>query len=94
MMAATVYYFIISISLAIGMLPLVVGIAVLITALGTVVNSLLWSSIAIFTLGTAGLYLGKGSRRDIHRVARDMQLIMIAPVWLLGRLYRRMGIRY
>jgi hypothetical protein len=41
-----------------------------------------------------GLYFAKGSRRDIHGLARDMQLIMIAPIWLLARLYRRMHIPY
>ena len=94
LMAAEVYYFIISISLALGMLPFVVATAALIALLSTAVTSLLWFSIAILTLGMTGLYLAKGSRRDIHGLARDMQLIMIAPIWLLARLYRRMNIPY
>jgi uncharacterized membrane protein YGL010W len=94
LMAAVVYYFIISVTLAIGMLPFVVATAVLIASLGSVVTSLLWFSAAMLALGTAGLYLGKGSRRDIQGLARDMQLIMIAPVWLLACLYRRMGVPY
>ncbi len=94
LMAAEVYYFIISISLAFGMLPLVVASATLIALLSTAVTSLLWFSIAILILGITGLYLAKGSGRDIHGLARDIQLIMIAPVWLLARLYRRMGIPY
>ena len=94
LMAAEVYYFIISISLALGMLPLVVATATLIVLLSTAVTSLLWLSIAMLTLGIAGLYLAKGSGRDIHGLARDMQLIMIAPIWLLARLYRCMGIPY
>ena len=94
LMAAEVYYFIISISLAIGMLPFVVAIATLIALLSTAVTSLLWFSIAILILGMTGLYLAKGSRRDIHGLAHDVQLIMIAPIWLLARLYRRMGIPY
>ena len=94
LMAAEVYYFIISISLALGMLPLIVATATLIVLLSTAVTSLLWLSIAMLTLGIAGLYLAKGSGRDIHGLARDMQLIMIAPIWLLARLYRRTGIPY
>ncbi len=94
LMAAEVYYFIISISLAIGMLTFVVATAALIALLSTVATSPLWFSIAALTLGIAGLYLGKGSRGDIRGLARDMQLIMIAPIWLLARLYRRMGIPY
>lgn len=94
LMAAEVYYFIISISLALGMLPLVVATATLIALLSSAVTTLLWFSIAMLTLGIAGLYLAKGSGRDIHGLARDMQLIMIAPIWLLARLYRCMGIPY
>ncbi len=94
LMAAEVYYFIISISLAFGMLPFVVATATLIALLSTTVTSLLWFSIAILILGITGLYLAKGSGRDVHGLARDMQLIMIAPIWLLARLYRRMGIPY
>ncbi len=94
LMAAEVYYFIISISLALGMLPLVVATATLIVLLSSAVTTLLWFSIAMLTLGIAGLYLAKGSGRDIHGLARDMQLIMIAPIWLLARLYRCMGIPY
>lgn len=94
LMAAEVYYFIISISLALGMLPFVVATATLIALLSTAVTSLLWFSIAILTLGMTGLYLAKGSHRDIHSLTRDMQLIMIAPIWLLAHLYRRMNIPY
>ncbi len=94
LMAAEVYYLIISISLAIGMLPFVVATATLIALLGTAVTSLLWFSIAILILGMTGLYLAKGSHRDIHSLTQDMQLIMIAPIWLLARVYRRMGIPY
>ena len=94
LMAAEVYYFIISISLALGMLPFVVAIATLIALLSTAVTSLLWFSIAILIHDMTGLYLAKGSRRDVHGLVRDMQLIMIAPIWLLARVYRRMGIPY
>jgi uncharacterized membrane protein YGL010W len=94
LMAAEVYYFIISISLALGMLPVVVAIAALIALLSTAVTSLLWFSIAMLILGMTGLYLAKGPRRDVHGLVRDMQLIMIAPIWLLARVYRRMGIPY
>jgi uncharacterized membrane protein YGL010W len=92
LMAAEVYYFIISISLAIGMLPLVVAIAMLIATLHSVVDSPLWFSVATLLLGCAGLYAGKGSARGTRHLVRDVQLIMIAPIWLLSRLYRFAGI--
>lgn len=94
LMAAEVYYFIISISLAIGMVPLVFAIAALLTALDTMVTPFLSLSAALFALGIVGLYLGKGPDDDIRGLIRNVQLIMIAPIWLLARLYRRMGIPY
>jgi uncharacterized membrane protein YGL010W len=94
LMAAEVYYFIISVSLAIGMLPFAVAIALLVAALYAVVTSLLWFSVAVLTVGIGGLYLGKGPTRDLRRLARDIQLIMIAPIWLLSLLYRRLHIPY
>jgi hypothetical protein len=94
LMAAEVYYFIISISLAIGMLPFFVAIATLIAALHTLVDFPLWFSFATLLLGCAGLYVGKGSVRGIRGLTRDIQLIMIAPVWALSRLYRSVGIPF
>lgn len=94
LMVAEVYYFIISISLAIGMLPLIIATAMLIAALQTAIDSPLWFSVAMLLLGSAGLYAGKGSSRGIRGLVRDIQLIMIAPVWLLSRLYRSVGIPF
>lgn len=94
LMAAEVYYFIISVSLAIGMLPFAVAIALLIAVLYSILTSLFWFSVAVLTIGVAGLYLGKGSARNLRCLARDIQLIMIAPIWLLSLLYRRLHIPY
>lgn len=94
LMAAEVYYFIISISLAIGMLPFVVATAMLIATLHAAVDSPLWFSVAVLLLGSAALYVSKGSSRSIRGLTRDIQLIMIAPVWLLSRLYQSVGIPF
>ena len=91
LMVAEVYYFIISVSLAIGMLPLLIAIAMLIATVYPLVDSPLWFSACIFLIGCVGLYVGKGSARGVRALVRDIQLIMIAPVWLLSRLYRSMG---
>jgi uncharacterized membrane protein YGL010W len=94
LMAAEVYYFIISVSLAIGMLPLLFGTAMLVATFHLNVDSPVSLSIAILSVGTAGVYLGKGSERSVCELARDLQLIMIAPIWLLSRLYRRLRIPF
>ncbi len=90
LMVTAVYYFIISLSLAIGLLPLLLSLA-------GVQMWLLFSgypAIAISTgllvAGTSGLILSRGS--SIRGVFQDLQLIMIGPAWVLSLVYRRFGI--
>lgn len=94
LMAAVVYYFIISMPLAIGMLPFVFGIAAVETWLIESAYSLVRVSTSLFALSLAGLYLGHRGKGGLKAVFRDIQLMMIAPVWLLSNLYKRFGIPY
>ena len=48
----------------------------------------------LFALSLAGLYLGHHGNGGLKAVFRDIQLMMIAPVWLLSNLYKRFGISY
>jgi uncharacterized membrane protein YGL010W len=92
LMAAMVYYFIISISLAIGMLPFVAGVTALQLWLVESSLSLRWVSSGLFVASIVGLYLGHHRKGGIKAVFHDIQLMMIAPAWLLSNIYRRLGI--
>lgn len=94
LMAAVVYYFIISISLAIGMLPFVFGLATL--QIWLTHSSLPLERIVagLFLASIAGLFAGRYSRGGLRSVLVDIQLMMIAPIWILSRLYRRAGIPF
>ena len=92
LMAAVVYYFIISISLAIGMLPLVAGVSALQFWLAGSSFSSGRVSIVLFVVSVIGLYLGHYRTGGFKAVFADIQLMMIAPAWLLSNLYRRLGI--
>ncbi len=94
LMAAVVYYFIISLSLAIGMLPFVFGLITVQIWLTESPYSQTRVTIVMFIVSIAGLYLGHRSNGGIKAVFSDIQLMMIAPVWLLAKLYRRIGIPY
>ncbi len=94
LMAAVVYYFIISVSLAIGMLPFIVGAAAVASWLEASQYSLIWVSAGLSVGAVVGLWLGQYATGGIRAVLRDIQLMMIAPVWLLSVLYRRLGIPY
>lgn len=94
LMAAVVYYFIISMPLAIGMLPFVFGVAAVHTWVVESPHSILQVSLLLFALSLAGLWLGQRSNGGFRAVIHDIQLIMIAPLWLLSVLYKRLGIPY
>ena len=94
LMAAVIYYFIISISLAIGMLPFMFGTAALVSWLGMSGYPLIWVSAGLTGGAVLGLWLGQYARGGARAVLQDIQLMMIAPVWLLSVLYRRLGIPF
>jgi len=94
LMATAIYYFIISLSLAIGMLPFLLGIAALQLWLAQTPYPALGVSIGLLAAGTVGLLLGRGGPGSISRVLEDFQLMMIGPVWLLSILYKRFGVPF
>lgn len=94
LMAAAVYYFIISLSIAIGMLPFILGIAAIQLWLEQSLYSHPHASGGLFVAGTIGLWLGHRHEAGLRPVLTDLQLMMIGPAWLLSELYRRMGIPF
>jgi hypothetical protein len=92
LMVTAIYYFIISLAIAIGLLPFLLGLAAIqmwLTNHGFPVNSV---AIGLLVAGIVGLALGRnGSPRA---VVQDLQLIMIGPAWLLSVLYKRFGIPF
>jgi uncharacterized membrane protein YGL010W len=92
LMATTVYYFIISVPLAIGMLPFVIGVASIQTWLEATQHSLLRVATGFLIAGIIGLLLSRRRGPTAWLVFQDLQLMMIGPAWLLSVLYRRMGI--
>ena len=92
LMAAMVYYFIISISLAIGMLPFVAGVSAVQYWLVDSSVSLGRISSGMIVASIVGLYLGHHNKGGMKAVLHDIQLMMIAPAWMLARIYRRLGI--
>lgn len=90
LMVAAVYYFIISLSLAIGLLPFLLSLATFqlwFAASGYPAVSICG---ALLAGGALGLTLGRGG--PLHAIVQDIQLTMIAPAWLLSLAYKRFGI--
>jgi uncharacterized membrane protein YGL010W len=94
LMAATIYYFIISLSIAIGMLPFLLGLATLQLWLTASSYPALGVSIGLVVAGTVGLAMGRRGAGGLRAILEDLQLMMIGPAWLLSVIYRRFGIPY
>lgn len=94
LMVAAVYYFIISLSLAIGLLPFILGVASIQLWLQQSEFSPLRVSAGLLTAGIIGLWLGHRNENGLRAMVEDLQTIMIGPAWLLSVIYRRVGIPY
>ena len=94
LMATAIYYFIISLSLAIGMLPFLLGLAALHAWLGQSPWPQLGVSVALLISGSVGLWLGRRGKGSLLGVVQDFQLMMIGPLWLLSLMYRHFRVPY
>jgi len=54
--------------------------------------SLVRISSGLIVASIVGLYLGHYQKGGLRAVVHDIQLMMIAPAWLLANLYKRLGI--
>jgi uncharacterized membrane protein YGL010W len=93
---ALVYYFWLSPPLAVGMLFFTAGIVGLISLHEKYLPSLeLWqTSLGIFVLAWIGQFIGHKVEGKKPSFFQDLQFLLISPLWLLGFIYRRVGIRY
>lgn len=94
LMATVIYYFIISMPLAVGMLPFVLGVAAIQAWLVESPWDVGLVSGGLFAASIGGLYLGHRGRGGMRAVFHDIQLMIIAPIWLLSNLYRKIGIPF
>ncbi|MGB5542212.1 MAG: Mpo1-like protein [Gammaproteobacteria bacterium] len=94
MMAAIVYYFILSAKLALGM----IGVMALFTVTLIWLDSLplpLWAiCVAVFVLAWIGQFVGHMIEGKRPSFFQDLQFLMIGPMWLLSFVYQRLGVRY
>lgn len=92
LMATTVYYFIISLSLAFGLLPFVIALAAIERWLSNSGYPELHISLSLLFVGIVGIAVSQQRGSGLRGVLRDLQHMMIAPAWMLSLVYRRIGI--
>ena len=94
LMASVVYYFIISLSLAFGILPFILLVVTTVIWLDTLSIPLWLISLTIFVVAWIGQFIGHWVEGKKPSFFKDIQFLMIGPLWLLAKLYRRWGIPY
>ena len=94
LMAAVVYYFIMSISLAFGILPFIALVVAAVTWLDSLPAPLPALSLVIFVVAWVGQFIGHWVEGKKPSFFEDLQFLMIGPLWLLAAVYRRFGIPY
>jgi uncharacterized membrane protein YGL010W len=93
-MAAVVYYFILSVPLGVGAAA---GLALLLLATAALdrLAAPLWAlSLAIFVVAWIGQFIGHHIEGRKPSFFKDLQFLMIGPLWLLAAAYRSAGLRY
>ena len=77
-------------SLAIGLLPFLLGLASIQMWLTNSGYPAIGVSTGLLVAGTVGLVLGR--RGSLRYIFQDLHLMMLGPAWLLSVIYRRFGI--
>ncbi len=88
------YYALLSPRLAIGML-LPLALAVLAIRWLAALATPLWQTcLAIFVIAWIGQFIGHAIEGRRPSFFKDLQYLLIGPLWLLSFVYRRLGLRY
>ena len=78
-----------------GALPVLAAMLFSVDALSQLARVPLWAvSAAVFALAWLGQFIGHAIEGKRPSFFKDLQFLLIGPIWLLAGLYRRAGIRY
>jgi uncharacterized membrane protein YGL010W len=89
---AIVYYLKLSFRLAIGAAAGLIGLLFVVRWLDTLAWPLWATCLVIFVLAWIGQFIGHSIEGKRPSFMKDVQFLLIGPVWLLGHLYRKLGI--
>jgi uncharacterized membrane protein YGL010W len=94
-LAALIYYNLLSVPLALGALPLLLAALWSIDRLGHWTQVPLWAiCVFLFVAAWIGQFIGHAIEGKRPSFFKDIQFLMIGPLWLLADVYRRLGIRF
>ena len=95
LLIAVIYYFILSASLGFGMLLFGIVCLLLCESIETYVPLTLWLvCLVIFVLAWLGQFYGHKVEGKKPSFFKDLQFLLIGPMWLMSFIYGKAGIRY
>jgi uncharacterized membrane protein YGL010W len=92
--AAIAYYLVLSPVLALSIGAVFVLMLLLVNELDQLPWPLWLTSIAIFVAGWIGQFIGHHIEGKRPSFMKDIQFLLIGPLWLVGSLFQRLGLRY
>ncbi len=92
--AVLLYYFVLSPALAAGVLIAFVILLLVTERLATLPWPLWLTSVTIFVLAWIGQFVGHAIEGKRPSFFKDLQFLLIGPLWLLAAAYRRLGLSY
>jgi uncharacterized membrane protein YGL010W len=93
-LVALIYYAALSPLLALGVAASYVVMFAVLRALETLAWPLWATCVAIFVAAWIGQFIGHAVEGKRPSFFKDVQFLMIGPLWLVAALYRRLGVRY
>jgi uncharacterized membrane protein YGL010W len=91
---AVVYYFALSVPLGIGASLALAVLLSIVRWLDTLAWPLWLTCLVIFVLAWIGQFVGHAIEGKRPSFMKDIQFLLIGPLWLVGHLYRKLGIAY
>ena len=93
-LAAVAYYAALSPALAVGITLAFAGLFAIVSALDALPWPLWATSVVIFVAAWIGQFIGHAVEGKRPSFFKDVQFLLIGPLWLLAALYRRLGLPY
>ena len=92
--AALLYYLALSRVLALGVLLAFIALLAIVQALAQLPWPLWATSLVIFVVAWTGQFIGHALEGKRPSFFKDLQFLLIGPLWLLAAAYRRLSVRY
>lgn len=92
---AFIYYLLLSPKLALGMIPVVIAMLGINYLIAMQVGSYIWLvSLIVFAVAWVGQFIGHKIEGKKPSFFKDLQFLLIGPLWLLSFIYRSAKISY